>query len=218
MPYLSLINSFKAVKELKSLQATRQNHLFTFIHHQTWERRGVALFVPWVWLLNECSTSYCQCLIEIKCRKNQHCKSRNYFLPILGCQALISAPFLALVQWSLESALVKSQSHYWLQQLPTQTIKNSKIIVYTSDKIHVKTILLSLLLSCVFMSRIASASGNVISWVQLLQPTHQLGLWAAADNMWHRLAFDTREHIGCCKVPSFNIMHSGLGWSGSNLI
>jgi len=48
MPYLSLINSFKAVKELKSLQATRQNHLSTFIHHQTWERRGVALFVPWV--------------------------------------------------------------------------------------------------------------------------------------------------------------------------
>ena len=39
--------------------------------------------------------------------------------------------------------------------------------------------------------------GNVISWMQSLQPTLQIGLWAAVDNMWHYLAFATRAHVGC---------------------
>ena len=60
-------------------------------------------------------------------------------------------------------------------------------------------------------------SGKVISWVQSLQPTLQLGLWAAVDNMWHRLAFATRAHVGCCNAPtSFNRMHSGLVYSKSD--
>ena len=46
-----------------------------------------------------------------------------------------------------------------------------------------------------------SFSGSVIRWVQSLQPTLQLGLWAAVDNMWHCLAFATRAHVGCCKAP-----------------
>ena len=41
-------------------------------------------------------------------------------------------------------------------------------------------------------------SGTIISWVQSLQPTLQLGLWADADNMWHRFAFATRARVGCC--------------------
>jgi len=44
-------------------------------------------------------------------------------------------------------------------------------------------------------------NGNVISWVQSLQPTLQLGLWAAVDNTWHRLAFAPRADVGCCKAP-----------------
>jgi len=28
----------------------------------------------------------------------------------------------------------------------------------------------------------------------------QLGLWTAVDNMWHRLAFATGAHVGCCKT------------------
>jgi len=44
----------------------------------------------------------------------------------------------------------------------------------------------------------------------------QLGLWAAVDNMWHRLAFATRALVGFCKAHFFR-QRSGLGWSGSDL-
>ena len=48
-------------------------------------------------------------------------------------------------------------------------------------------------------------SGNTISWVQSLQPTLQLGLWAAVNNMWHPLAFATRARVGCARLHFFRL-------------
>ena len=49
--------------------------------------------------------------------------------------------------------------------------------------------------------RLQLFSGNVISPVQSLQPTLQLFLWAAFNNMWHRLTCATRALVSCCKAP-----------------
>jgi len=56
-------------------------------------------------------------------RAETWCEGHCFSIPVRRCQGLICAQFLAWVQWSSESASVKSQSHHWLQQLPTQTIK-----------------------------------------------------------------------------------------------
>jgi len=55
---------------------------------------------------------------------------------------------------------------------------------------------------CTYEQCLQPFSGNVISWMQSLQPTLQLGLCAATDNMWHRLAFATRADVSCCKAST----------------
>jgi len=47
-----------------------------------------------------------------------------------------------------------------------------------------------LLLLCAFTSH-QPLNSIIISGVKLLQTTHQLALWAAADNVGHRLSFAT---------------------------
>jgi len=81
---------------------------------------------------------------------------------------------------------------FWLELWITFSLGFQLLLILESSLVNSWTLLL--LLSTVFTCRNSSA----IPWRQQLQPTLQLGLWAAVDNMWHRLAFATRADVGCC--------------------
>jgi len=79
---------------------------------------------------------------------------------------------------------------------------------------YIVVLLLLLMMMSIFTRHVFSHSLTTVSWMQSRQPTLQLGLLAAVDNMWHCLAFATRAHVGCCKAPL--LLTGCLGWSGSD--
>jgi len=92
----------------------------------------------------------------------------------------------------------------WMQSIDQLWITSQNIDVPSGSAVISLTVYVYLALFWWLLNAFVShmsqpLTGNIISWVQSLQ----LGLWAAADNMWHCLAFATRAHVGCCKPHFF---------------
>ena len=107
-----------------------------------------------------------------------------YFLWLAVVEDLMEN--LSWISSQMQQISLTQSTMKWMQSIDRLWITSQNIDVPSGSAVISLTVYMYLALFLWLLSAFVShmsqpLSGNVISWVQ----SHQPGLWAAADNMWH---------------------------------